>query len=301
MSTPLPTPEISALRKWAILIFLALIWGSSFILIKKGLVAFSPPQAAAIRLIAAFFTLVWFIYQSMRTVPVEKWIYLFISGMLGTFVPAFLFAYAQTQLESALAGVLNSLTPVFTFLIGWLFFELRVKLLAVVGLLLGFLGAVSLVLIGKDFSTISPNPYGLLVILATVMYGCNLNFVKRHLQGLQAIQIASLVMFFTAPLTFFTFFGTAVPNTVVRGTPESLWALGALVLLGVFSTGVATIFFNRLLLVSTPVFASSVTYLIPIVAIFWGLLDGEQLQPDHYLSMIVIIVGVWLINSSRNA
>ncbi len=301
MSTPLPTPKISTLRKWVILIFLALIWGSSFILIKKGLVVFSPPQAAAVRLMAAFFTLVWFVYQSMRTVPIEKWIYLFISGMLGTFVPAFLFAYAQTQLESALAGVLNSLTPVFTFLIGWLFFELRVKLLAVLGLLLGFLGAVSLVLIGKDFTEMAPNPYGLLVILATIMYGCNLNFVKRYLQGLKAIQISSLVMFFTVPLTFFTFFGTEVPKTVAQGTPENLWAFGALVVLGVFSTGVATIFFNRLLLVSTPVFASSVTYLIPIVAIFWGLVDGEQLQLAHYLSMVVIIMGVWLVNSSRNS
>ncbi len=291
-------PEAPTLKKWLMLVFLALIWGSSFILIKKGLVVFSPSQTAAIRLVAAFVTLLAFSFVSLRAVPRSKWGYIFISGLIGTFIPAFLFAYAQTKLESALAGVLNSLTPVFTFLIGWLFFSLRLRLKAMLGLLLGFLGAISLILMGKELGQIEPNPYGLLIIFAAILYGCNLNFVKHYLKGLKALHISSLVLLFMGPFALVTFFVEGVPQTI-QSEPASFWALTALVSLGVFSTGVATIFFNRLLLVSSPVFTSSVTYLIPIVAIFWGLMDGEQLMLGHYLSMGIIILGVWLVNSSK--
>jgi drug/metabolite transporter (DMT)-like permease len=298
LNMPIDNPEAPTLKKWLVLIFLALIWGSSFILIKKGLVVFSPPQTAAVRIVAAFCTLGAFSYISLKKVPRSKWGYLFISGMIGTFIPAFLFAYAQTRLESALAGVLNSLTPVFTFLVGWLFFSLRLRIKAILGLLLGFLGAISLILMGKELGTLDPNPYGLLVILAAILYGCNLNFVKHYLKDLKALHISSLVMLFISPLALATFFIEGVPQTI-QTNPASGWALAALVGLGVLSTGVATIFFNRLLLISSPVFASSVTYLIPIVAIFWGLIDGEQLILGHYLSMGIIIIGVWMVNSSK--
>ncbi len=280
---------------WAILIILALIWGSSFILIKKGLEVFSPLQTATIRVAASFLPLILVTFSKAHLIPKEKWKYLVIAGLIGIYFPAFLFAFAQTEIKSSLAGVLNSLTPLFTFVAGAIFFQQASTWLKFVGIVIGFVGSLGLILIGTEGVGSGFNAYAFLVIAATIFYGVNVNLIKRYLSDLKPLYVSAFSIATVGPLAIVGLFGTGVFPTLVQ--EEGGWeAFAYLTLLGVVSTGFAMVLFNRLIQITSPVFASSVTYLIPIVAIAWGLLDGEFLLPAHYACMLLVVVGVWLVN-----
>ncbi|MCU0447580.1 MAG: DMT family transporter [Microscillaceae bacterium] len=283
---------------WLLLIFLALIWGSSFILVKKGLLAFSPMQVASIRTTAGFLALLGLAIPHLRQIPRDKWVYLWLSGMLGVFLPAFLFAYAQTSLSSSLAGVFNALTPLFTLVAGVLFFQQKSSKYKLLGVILGLLGSVGLSFLSSKQGMGQFNASVLLIVLATMMYGVNVNLVKKHLQGLKPLQVSAMSLVAIAPFALLGFWFTDVIGTL--GQDSAAWvSLGYLVMLGVFSTAIATVFFNYLLQIATPVFASSVTYLIPIVAIMWGVLDGEQLLAAHFICFLGILGGIGLVNFSK--
>lgn len=283
---------------WVILIFLASVWGSSFILIKKGLQAFSPLQVASIRVTSAAIVMIVIVTFSYKIFSLEKWKELTLSGLLGIFVPAFLFAFAQTHLESAITGTLNALTPLFTLIIGVLFFKQQTTWLKNIGVLIGFIGAVSLILLSSKNNHLDINIYALLVILATVMYGTNINFVKIYLSDIKPLQISVVSVLLLTPWAFSGVLLSDV-STSYQEQEGSFWALMAILTLGIVSTGIATIFFNKLIQISSAIFTSSVTYFIPIIAVIWGVVDGEQLYFMHYLSMGIIIVGVWLVNMRK--
>ena len=293
-----PTENASqSILSWLILIILALVWGSSFILIKKGLDTFSPAQTASIRVFVGFLTLIPMALFSIKHVPLVKWKYLLLSGSLGVFFPAFLFAFAQTEVSSLLAGILNSLTPLFALLVGVLFFGQKGSVSKYVGVLIGFLGTITLILINPntDGSEISLNGYALLVVLAALMYGTNVNMIKTYLGNLPPLHVSTLSLFVIGPLATGAVLSLEIPNTY-QSHPLGNQSLLALVILGFVSTGLATVLFYKLLQMTNPLFASSVTYIIPIVAVAWGLLDGETLNFIHIFSMLMIIAGVWMVN-----
>ncbi|MDH5400130.1 MAG: DMT family transporter, partial [Cyclobacteriaceae bacterium] len=225
---------------------------------------------------------------------------LVIVGFIGSFIPAFLFAIAQTQIRSSMAGMLNALTPFFVMIIGAWFFKLRVKLGTGLGILLGFAGALLLLFTNATDGFGTLNAYALLVVLATILYGTNLNLIKYYLADLNAVTITSLSLVIVLPPAAVYLLGFTDFIEKLTTHPDGLLATGYITILGVMSTSLALILFNKLVQMTTPVFTSSVTYLIPVVAIVWGLFDGESLLMIHFIGMAVIISGVYLINYFKN-
>jgi drug/metabolite transporter (DMT)-like permease len=279
-----------------LLIILSLIWGTSFILMKRGLVVFSPDEVGALRVTAASLVLLPFAFTNLKALPKEQYWKPFLSGMLGIFIPAFLFATAQTRMESSIAGVMNALTPIFTLIIGIIVFQQKFKPLAAVGFLLSLAGTVVLILSRSGGTMGGVNYFAFLVVIACICYGCNVNFLKFQLAGLSSMTITSLALLFIGPLAILYLFAFTDFTSNLSETPGAWAACGYIVLLGIMSTTVATLLFTRLIKISSPIFASSVTYIIPIVAVVWGVLDGEHLYPGHYIGMATIIGGVYLAN-----
>lgn len=279
---------------WVILIALAIVWGSSFILIKKGLVVYNPLQVGALRVISAFVFLVGLVLIRIKKVPRAKWGTLFISGVAGVLVPAFLFPLAQTRVDSAITGVLNALTPLSALIMGVLIFRQKTTLSKVVGILVGFVGISILIFTGAD-GQLNFNAYALFAVGATVCYGFNVNYIKHYLNDLKSIDVSTFSVAFMGPFALMYLFTTdfATVYTEKEGSTMALIYVG---ILGIAGTALALIFFNKLLQMTNPIFASSVTYLIPIVAIIWGVLDGEKLVTGHYVGMAITIFGVWLVN-----
>ncbi len=283
----------------ALMIVLALIWGSSFILIKQGLKVFSADQVGAMRVSSAFLFLLPFAFFKLKGLKNHHYPILLFSGMLGIFVPAFLFAFAQTHMNSSVAGIMNTLTPMFTMVIGVLFFSQRFRTIAIVGIVLGFGGAILLILSREEGQITGINYYALLIVLACLCYGMNLNYIKFKIADLSALTITSMSVVLIGPFALTYLLGFTDFTTRVQTAPGGWEAFGFIVLLGMMGTAIATILFNRLVKISTPLFASSVTYIIPIVAVMWGILDNERLVAGHFIGMVAIVGGVYLANRKR--
>jgi drug/metabolite transporter (DMT)-like permease len=279
-----------------LLIVLTLIWGTSFILMKRGLRIFTAGEVGAIRVIAATIFLLPFAATRLKDLQGVQYTRLFFSGLMGIFFPAFLFATAQTRMDSAITGILNSLTPMFTLVIGVMIFKQQFKIRSVIGIIIGLAGTALLIMSRTGGQIGGVNLYALFVIAACICYGINVNFVKTKLGDLNAMTITSVALMLISPLAIIYLLGFSDFTSRVSATPGAMTALGYLTLLGLMSTSVATILFTRLIKISTPLFASSITYLIPIVAVMWGLLDGEQLAAGHFVGMAAIIGGVYLAN-----
>ncbi|MGM0581668.1 MAG: DMT family transporter [Bacteroidota bacterium] len=291
--------SVSPVLVYGLLILLALIWGSSFILIKKGLLVFSAGEVGAIRIFSAALVLTPLSLPKLKSLNKRQWKWLFISGMVGSFGPAFLFAYAQTQLESGITGVLNALTPIFALLVGVIFFKGKLKLRDSLGIALGFGGTIVLIVAGSGGELGNFNFYAIFVILATLCYGFNLNIIKTQFSILTPRMITSISLVLIAPLAAGYLFGSSDFVTKMQYEVGAWRALLYISILGVIGTAFALILFNRLVKLTSPVFTSFVTYLIPIVAIVWGLLDGEILVFGHYIGIVLIILGVAFANRPK--
>jgi drug/metabolite transporter (DMT)-like permease len=286
-------------KKWVFLFLLALIWGSSFILIKKSLIGLSPMQLGSLRIIITGFILFIAGFNSFKNLSKStiKWIAL--SGFLGTFFPAFLFAFAETEIDSAIASILNSIVPINTILFGFLAFNILSTKRQIIGVLIGFTGAILLI---SNGAAINPNQnywYALLVIIATIMYAFNINIIKRHLQNISPLTIA--VGNFTViiiPAFLVLIYSGFFTQQVLQG-PNFSNSIFYVFLLSLFGTAIAKVLFNNLVQISTPVFASSVTYIMPIVAVFWGLLDNEVFSFWQGIATLIILGGVYLANSKH--
>lgn len=279
-----------------LLVVLALIWGTSFILIKQGLKAFPPQQLATLRVSAAFIFMLPIALSKLKGLTPKDYFALFVSGMLGIFIPAFLFSTAQTKIDSSVAGILNTLSPICTMIVGMLFFKQKFTGYIIVGVLIGLAGTVMLMLSRDGTSITGINYYALFIVAACFLYASNLNWVKFKIQGLRSLTITSVSILLIGPLALVYLFGFTDFTTRLE-TVDGAWrAFGFVVLLGCMSTAVATLIFNSMLKISTPLFASSVTYLMPIVSVGWGLLDGEKLYAGHYIGMAAILGGVYLAN-----
>lgn len=302
METKITTNQITTsklqnpLLAWGLLALLAVIWGSSFILVKKSLSIFDAPQVGSLRITAAFLFFLPFFLINLKKIPFQKAHFFLLVGCLGNLFPAYLFSLAGSKLDSGVSGALNSTTPLFTLIVGGLFFGNKITSKQTAGIILGFVGALLLILAGTK--GLAFNWYALYVILATVFYGLNLNITKKHLTGLNLspFLITSFIFMTIGPVALVVLFSGDFIEKVQR--PEALQPLFYTIILGVMGSAIAMVLFNRLIQMTSAVLASSVTYLIPIVAILWGILDGETIQIQHFLGMGIILVGVYLVNKS---
>jgi drug/metabolite transporter (DMT)-like permease len=278
--------------KWLFLTVLALIWGSSFILIKKGLVGLSPMQLGSLRIIFSAIFLIIIGFKSITEIKQNQWKYIALTSLFGTFIPAFLFAIAQTQISSSVSSILNSLTPLNTLIIGGLAFGLSFKRTQVFGVIIGLIGTLLLIVNGAINHPNQNYWYTILVLVASICYATNVNLLKKHLSDVKPLSISTgnfLVMLVPALIVLFsTDFLSFVENAEVQNS------MIYIIILGVIGTGIANIIFFKLIQISSPVFATSVTYLIPIVAFFWGLLDNEMLTPIQFIGAFIILIGVYL-------
>ncbi len=282
---------------WILLVFLSLIWGSSFILMKRGLLAFTPLQVGALRMLISSTALLPFLILrpiSFRKITLRTWIGLAVVGFCGNGIPAFLFPMAETQLNSATAGILNALTPMFTLIIGVLFFTLPFTRRMVWGLALGLIGSILLVALGsEEIQLIDRFSYASFVLLATVCYGITGNVLKQVVtrSKLDALSITSIALAITAIPYWIYFFASSFH--LAFSAPGAWEAFAFIAILGLIGTAFATVVFNHLIKITDPIFASSVTYLVPIVALLWGIWDGEQMNYLQGLGMAIILVGVY--------
>ena len=299
-----PAPGVTSPVAWALLLILACIWGTSFILMKKGLVVFSAMELGAARVSVAALLLLPFALRHVGKVERSRFKWLALSGVIGTLIPAFLFAYAETKLASGLAGVLNALTVVFTLLVGALLFRQRLTGLRVLGILLGLVGTVVMLLLGGSGGDATPAGegnawYGLYILVATMGYGLSVNVIKYKLGGLTPVAVtAVLLLLIGGPALAYLLLGTGFVHKLAV-VPGAWAAFGYIALLATMSTAVAMVLFNRLIQQSTALFASSSTYLIPIVALAWGALDGEAFNLWHFAGMVVILAGVLIIHRAK--
>ena len=299
-----PAPVTTSPVAWALLIILACIWGTSFILMKKGLVVFSALELGAIRVSVAALLLLPFALRHVGSVERSRFKWLALSGVVGTLVPAFLFAYAETRLASGLAGVLNALTAVFTLLVGALLFGQRLTALRVLGIGLGLVGTVVMLKLGGSGGDATPTGegnawYGVYILVATIGYGLSVNVIKYKLGGLTPVAVTSvLLMLIGGPALAYLLIGTEFVSKLASA-PGAWTAFGYIALLATMSTAVAMVLFNKLIQQSTALFASSSTYLIPIVALALGALDNEAFNMWHFVGMVVILAGVLIIHRAR--
>lgn len=284
-----------------LLILLSLIWGSSFILIKKGLQVLDSEEVGALRIVSAFVFLAVFGIRNIPKVRKHEWKYLLVIGLAGSLIPSFLFAFAQTRLDSGVVGILNALTPLFTILISVFLYGRSQGRQAYYGVLAGFAGSVLLILAGSGGNIQNINFYAFFIVLATVFYGTNLNVTKEHLSGQKALVITSVSMLMVGPVASVYLFGMTDFIYKLQQVPGAWLATSYIIILGVFGTALAMIIFNHIVKLTNPLFTSSVTYIIPIVAVMWGLLDGERLLFLHYVGMVCIILGVYIANSKKRA
>lgn len=283
------------LSSWITLIVLTVIWGSSYILMKKGLVVFPPMQMASLRIAFAFLAFVGIAVYNFRKIPRNKLIVIFVAGLFGNFFPAYLYAFAQTNISSSLAGIVNSLTPLFTLLIAITVVKIKVTRLQVLGIMMGFVGCVGLSLVNDTGGLGQINFYIMLIVIATLFYGININIIKSKLQEIDSLVMTACAMMFIGPFSIAYLFTTDVV-TLVTESPGGWEALGYVALLGITGTAIALFMFNRLIQNTGAVFASTVTYLMPVVAVLWGVIDGETLFPLHFAGMALIIAGVYITN-----
>lgn len=278
--------------KWVLLTVLSLIWGSSFILIKKGLIGLTPIQLGSLRIIFSALFLVLIGYKSLFSLSKSQWKYIALTSVFGTFIPAYLFALAETEIDSSTTAILNSLTPLNTLVLGMLAFGISFKKNQFIGICIGLIGSVLLVFNGASNHPEQNYYYSILVVVASVCYATNVNLIKKYLPNVGPLSITSgnFLVIVTPALILLYLSGFFEIATV----PKVQTAMEYIAILGIIGTGIANIIFFKLIQLSSPVFATSVTYLIPIVAFFWGLLDNEMLTPIQFVGAFIILIGVYL-------
>ena len=278
--------------KWLYLILLSLIWGSSFILIKRGLVGLTAIQVGSLRIIFAALFLLLIGFSSLKKISRHQWKFIAITSVFGTFIPAFFFAIAETQVDSSIVAILNSLTPLNTLILGIIAFGIQFQKRQVLGVFVGLVGCLLLVFNGASNGSGQNYYYLTLVVIASLCYAVNVNLIKKYLSDLNSLSITTgnfaILLLPALIILGFSDFSQKINFEV---TQHSILFV---MILGVLGTGIANVLFFKLIQMSSPVFATSVTYVIPIVAFFWGLLDNEMLTPIQFFGAFVILIGVYL-------
>ncbi|MBC8755583.1 DMT family transporter [Kordia sp. YSTF-M3] len=285
----------NAKLKWVYLIILSLIWGSSFILIDLAMEGLNSIQLGALRIVITALFLFPIGLKKIKLIKRSQWKWIFWTAMAGSLFPVFLFAIAQEQLDSSVAGMLNSMVPLNTIVFGMLFFGIVVTKRQVLGVFIGLIGTLVLVIAGADFNPSQNYWFSIFVLLATIGYGLNVNIIKKYLNDLNALAIVTgnfvIIVIPALIILIYTGFFSYIMHDVAMQI-----AVGYVIVLSLFGTAIAKVIYSRLVQISSPIFASSVTYTMPVVAIFWGLFFGERLSFYQIVGGIIILVGVYLVN-----
>lgn len=290
--------QAQLLINWILFIALAVIWGSSFILMKLGIETFSPIQVASIRIIASAIVLFPLGLNGFKILNRSQIGYSFASGFLGSFFPAYLFCYAEVKVDSALAGTLNSLTPVFVILIGVIFYKLKLNLVKVLGVAVALFGSVLLLLSKNGFQGFEFPLHTGMIILATVFYGWNVHLVNRHLKELNSLHVVSIALLGCSLPALLLLWWEGFP--VLSTQIAFLKSFAASVVLGIFGTALASVLFYKLIKGAGVIFSSMVTYTLPVIAIFWGIALGEKIGLIEIICLLIILLGVYLANKKIN-
>ena len=286
-------------KKWIYLIALSLIWGSSFILIKKSLIGLSPLQVGSLRIVFSSIMIFLIAFNKIKTIQKDKWRWIAVSAVIGTFFPAFLFAFAETQIDSAVAAILNSLVPMNTVLIGLAVFKISTTKTQSVGVIIGFIGTSVLIISGSDLNPDQNYLYSGLVIICSILYATNVNLIKKYLYDVNAVAIAAGQFFVIFVPSIIVLVYSGFFDLEFRNNDLLYDSLLYVLLLSFFGTAMAKILFNKLIQISSPVFASSVTYSMLIISVLWGILDGELFNINQAVATILIIIGVYLSNKKK--
>jgi drug/metabolite transporter (DMT)-like permease len=286
-------------EKWLYFTILCLVWGSSFILMKKALLGVTPIQLGALRMIFTAVFLLLVAFPSLKKIKKKHYKYICYTAISGTFIPGFLFAFAITNIDSSIVAILNSLTPFNTLIFGALIFGFAFKRRQLYGILVGLVGTLVLILKGADLNPNQNYWYAVFIIIGSVGYALNANMIKKYLNDLNALSIVTgnfLLLLVPAiiVLSCTDFFSTFdLKNEVF------VQSLGYIAILSIVGTSIAKTIYNKLVHISDPVFSSSVTYVIPLVAVFWGVLDGEKLSLLQIIGGLIILLGVYLVNKKK--
>ena len=284
------------LVNWILFVLLAITWGSSFILMKRGLDCFTSQEVASIRMFLAFLFMLPFAFMHYKTANLKKkWLPYAMVGLCGNLIPAFLFTKAQTGISSSTAGILNALTPLFVLLIAVVVYKNKFSRLNIIGILIGFAGALLLIMSNGNGTSSAKPELGFLIVIATALYGVAVNVIRNYLQDQHHIAITAFAFCSVGPLVSVYMFSSTEVVLKLQQNTEALSCLGYLSILAFWGTATAVMLYNYLIKQSTILFASSVTYAIPIVAVMWGLFDGEGLQTAQMLSIGIILGGVYLV------
>ena len=285
-------------RKWGTLVILSLIWGSSYILIKKGLTGLTPIQLGSLRVIVTTLLIAPIGYQKIKHIPREKMKWVALSAFVGSFFPAYLFAFAETEISSSITAVMVSLTPLFTLLISVFVFGEELLKKQVFGVLIGFTGII--VLINNELFSSSFNIlYIMFIVLAAFCYAVNANVLKYKLSNIPALGIVFMSFLFMFIPAFIILCFSSFPFSDFASDPLIIESIIYIVILALFGTAIAKVLYIKLLAISTPVFSVSTTYLMPVVAIFWGLLDGEEFKLTQFTGTAIILLGVYLVTKKK--
>lgn len=281
-------------NKYAILIILAIVWGTSFILIKKSVEVFSPYQVGALRVSMAGLVLMYFGIPALQKLDKKTIMWCAIGGFLGNFIPMYLFPMAEVRVSSSVAGILNSLVPIFTLLFGFILFKTQSSKIQIIGAIIGFMGANVLMYFSSENGGTSNIKYALLIVLATISYSISGLIVKEKLNHVKSLQLGGAVFtIWFLPSVFILIISGFF--TQFEGTAIQWKGLGYVAILAFLGTAMAMILFYKLIQQTTAVFASSVTYLMPVVAVMWGILDGEKLNIWFVIGGALILLGIYLI------
>ncbi|GIR22430.1 MAG: permease [Flavobacteriales bacterium] len=287
------------LNKWFYLIALSLIWGSSFILIKKALVGLEASQLGSLRIIFSSIFIFLIAWKNIFSIKKIEWKWITISAFLGSFFPAFLFAFAEKEIDSSVASIINSIVPLNTLILGMIIFKIESTKRQIIGVLVGFFGTYLLISSGLKLNPDQNYNYAGLVILCSFLYALNVNIIKKYLQHLSALTIT--VGHFTAiilPAVLVFLFSDFEFSSLEKDEVKT--SIFYVFILALFGTALAKIIFNKLIKISSPVFASSVTYSMLIVSIFWGIVDGEKFSIHQLIATLIIVFGVILTNKKSN-
>ena len=293
------TPQkASPLKSYSILIFLSLVWGSSFILIKKALIAFDPVEVACMRISISAIAFTPFLLWQFRNVDWKKWKYFLLVGFTGSGIPAFMYATAQTEISSTMSGVLNSLTPIWTLIVSILIYQNPFNLSKLQGVILGFVGAAMLFLLGDSGGDSSNQWYGLYVVIGTFCYGFSSNIVQHNLTGIRSLIISAVSFCLIGPPAL-AYLATTDFMTDITTHEYGYQSLAAITFLALIGTVMASILFYYLVQVTDAVFSSTVAFIMPLVAILWGIFDGEIFLMTDLIGMMLILGGVYLIKRKK--
>jgi len=282
-----------------ILLILGMIWGSSFILMKKALRTWSPDEMAAGRIFLAGIFLLPLIAHQFKLVKRKDFLPIILSGLFGNAIPAFFFAFAQTHIDSALGGMINSTTPIFTLLFGLLIFRIRISNLALGGIFLGLGGAVYLIYSYGMASGDNDWRYAMLAVAASACYGMSLNIIKSKLPHLPSLLITGYPFIITSTISFIYLISIGTFQKL-SASPDMQHDSIYLVTLALMATAVGVYLFNLLIKQTTALFASLVTYLIPAFAILWGFSDGEKIGIYYFVGIAMIMGAIWMVNRGQS-